>query len=153
MTIRRKLDLIPDLLAVHALNPDTYPYLLASNTRGGQNSRYSLLLSCPQEIVCQYAGDEDCLASINVDLVNLRPHNALPFSGGWFVFLSYEYARTIEPQVKYFASESALPVAFKSRVPAVIIVDHESSSAHLIVEDEFRHRENQILKDISRAGS
>ena len=153
MTIRRKLDLIPDLLAVHALNPDTYPYLLASNTRGGQNSRYSLLLSCPQEIVCQYAGDEDCLASINVDLVNLSQYSDLPFCGGWFVFLSYEYAQTIEPQVEYFASESALPVAFKSRVPAVVIVDHEDNSAYLIVEDEFHHLENQILEDISRAGS
>lgn len=153
MTISHKLEKIPDLLAVHALKPDSYPYLLASNTRGGQNSRYSLLLSCPQESVCQYAGDEDCLASIEVDLTNIRQHSDFPFCGGWFVFLAYEYAQTIEPQVKYFTDEAVLPVAFKTRIPAVIVVDHEDESAHIVVEDEFQHLENQILGDISGAGS
>jgi len=149
VTISRKLEAIPDLLAVHALKPDIYPYLLASNTRGGQNSRYSLLLSHPQETVCQYAGDEDCLASIDIDLTNIRQQPDFPFCGGWFVFLSYEYAQTIEPQVKYFIGPSALPIAFKSRIPAVIIVDHEDESAHIVVEDEFHNLINQMLEDIS----
>jgi anthranilate synthase component 1 len=152
VTISHKLEKIPDLLAVHALKPDTYPYLLASNTRGGQNSRYSLLLSCPQESVYQYAGDEDCLASIDVDLTNTRQHSDLPFYGGWFVFLAYEYAQIIEPQVKYFTDKTVLPVAFKTRIPAVIVVDHEDESAHIVVEDEFQHLENQILEDVSGAG-
>ena len=149
MTISHKLEVIPDLLAVHALKPDTYPYLLASNTRGGKNSRYSLLLSHPQEIVCQYVGDEDCLASIDVDLTNIRQRPDLPFSGGWFIFLSYEYAQTIEPQVKYITGKTTLPVAFKTRIPAVIVVDHDDESAHIVVEDEFHNLKNQILEDIS----
>jgi len=149
VTISHELETIPDLLAVHALRPDTYPYLLASNTRGTQNSRYSMLLSHPREIVSQYAGDEDCLASITVDLANSRQRSALPFCGGWFVFLSYEYAQIIEPQVEFFAAESALPIAFKARVPAAIIVDHEEERAFLIVEDEFRDLQGQILEDLS----
>ena len=149
MTISHKLEVIPDLLAVHALKPDTYPYLLASNTRGGQNSRYSLLLSHPQEITCQYAGDEDCLASIEVDLSNLHQQSDFPFCGGWFIFLGYEYAQTIEPKVKYFTRKTTLPVAFKTRIPAVIIVDHEDESAHLVLEDEFHYLINPILEDIS----
>jgi anthranilate synthase component 1 len=152
VTISHKLEVIPDLLAVHALKPDTYPYLLASNTRGGENSRYSLLLSHPQEIVCQYVGDEDCLASIDVDLTNIRQRPDLPFSGGWFIFLSYEYAQTIEPQVKYFTGKTTLPVAFKTRIPAVIVVDHDDESAHIVVEDEFHNLKNQILEDISGLG-
>ena len=152
MTISHKLEVIPDLLAVHALKPDTYPYLLASNTRGGKNSRYSLLLSHPQEIVCQYVGDEDCLASIDVDLTNIRQRPDLPFSGGWFIFLSYEYAQTIEPQVKYITGKTTLPVAFKTRIPAVIVVDHDDESAHIVVEDEFHNLKNQILEDISGLG-
>ncbi|MFT5811193.1 MAG: hypothetical protein ACI9KM_001957, partial [Rubritalea sp.] len=51
MTISHKLEGIPDLLAVHALKPDSYPYLLASNSSGGENARYSILLSHPQSIV------------------------------------------------------------------------------------------------------
>jgi len=149
VTISHKLEVIPDLLAVHALKPDTYPYLLASNTRGGQNSRYSLLLSHPQEITCQYAGDEDCLASIEINLSRLHQQSDFPFCGGWFVYLGYEYAQTIEPKVKYFTSKTTLPIAFKTRIPAVIVVDHENESAHIVVEDEFQHLKNQILEDIS----
>jgi anthranilate synthase component 1 len=149
VTIRHKLEVIPDLLSVHALKPDTYPYLLASNTRGGQNSRFSLLLSHPQETVCQYAGDEDCLKSIDVDLADLNQQSGLPFCGGWFVFLSYEYAQTIEPQVEFFSTDSSLPVAFKSRIPAVIIVDHEDETSYVVIEDEFAELEKQILEDIS----
>jgi len=152
VTISYKLESIPDLLAVHALKPDTYPYLLASNTRGGQNSRYSLLLSHPQETESQYIGHEDCLASIDVDISNAQHKSDFPFCGGWFVFLSYEYAQTIEPQVEYFCSESSLPIAFKTRIPSVIVVDHEEGSAHLVVEDEFPHLKQQILKDISGLG-
>ncbi|MFT5664435.1 MAG: anthranilate synthase component 1, partial [Gammaproteobacteria bacterium] len=136
MTISHKLDGIPDLLAVHALKPDSYPYLLASNSRGGENSRYSILLSHPREIISQWLGDEDCLTSINVDIANPRSHSDLPFSGGWFVFLSYEYAHSVEPSVTYFPEQSSLPVAFKARVPAAIIVDHEQDKAYIIVEDQ-----------------
>ena len=152
MTISYKLESVPDLLAVHALKPDTYPYLLASNTSGEQNSRYSLLLSHPQETVCQFAGDEDCLASIDVNLNTPRQPSDFPFCGGWFVFLSYEYAKTIEPKVKYFASDSELPVAFKTRIPAVIVVDHEDEAAFVIVEDKFSDLQKQILEDISGLG-
>lgn len=152
MAISYKLETIPDLLAVHALKPDTYPYLLASNTRGGQNSRYSLLFSHPLDSVCQYSGDEDCLASIDVDLANGCQQSDFPFSGGWFVFLAYEYAQIIEPQVTYFTGESVLPVAFITRIPAAIVVDHEDESAHIVVEEEFHHLKNQILEDISGLG-
>jgi anthranilate synthase component 1 len=149
VTISHKLEEIPDLLAVHALKPDTYPYLLASNSRGGKNSRYSLLLCYPQETECQFSAEEDCLASIDVDLTGLHQRSDFPFCGGWFVFLGYEYAQTIEPQVTFFTSESALPIAFKTRIPAVIVIDHEDESAYIVVEDEFHNLKKQILEDIS----
>ena len=63
MTICHKLDVIPDLLAVHARKPDTYPYLLASNTRGNENSRYSILMAHPQEITTQFGAEDDCLCN------------------------------------------------------------------------------------------
>lgn len=152
MTISHKLDGIPDLLAVHALKPDSYPYLLASNSRGGSNSRYSILLSHPQTIVSQLNGDEDCLSSITVEIAHPKAHSDLPFCGGWFVFLSYEYAQTVEPGVEFFPELSSLPVAFKARIPAAIIVDHEQDKAYIVVEDESENLVDTMQADIAAAG-
>jgi len=148
VTVSQKLDGIPDLLAIHALKPDTYPYLLASNTRGGSNSRYSLLLSYPQQIDVQFVGDKDCLESISVDVANSRRQSDLPFCGGWFVFLSYEYSQVIEPQVDYFPNETSLPIAFKARIPAAIVIDHDQECAYVMVENEYSDLKTRILEDI-----
>ena len=152
MTITHKLKGIPDLLAVHALKPDSYPFLLASNSSGGDNSRYSILLSHPQSIVSQWHGDEDCLDSIMVDIANPKSHSDLPFCGGWFVFLSYEYAQTVEPGVEFFPEQSSLPVAFKARIPAAIIIDREHNDAFIILEDESEYLLDTMLADITEAG-
>ncbi len=148
MTVSHKLEVIPDLLAIHALKPDTYPYLLASNTRGGTNSRYSMLLSCPQQIDAQFIGDGDCLESITVDIANSRRRSEIPFCGGWFVFLSYEYAQVIEPQVDYFPGDRSQPVAFKTRIPAAIVIDHCDGSAYIVIEREYSDLKASILEDI-----
>ena len=152
MTISRKLKDIPDLLAVHSLKPDCYPYLLASNSSGGENSRYSILLSHPQSIVSQWSGDEDCLSSILVDIANPIQQSELPFCGGWFVFLSYEYAQAVEPGVNFFAEESLLPIAFKARIPAAIILDHHQNKAYIVVEDGSEDLINTMVADIAEAG-
>lgn len=152
MTISHKLEGIPDLLAVHALKPDSYPYLLASNSSGGENSRYSILLSHPQSIVSQWNGDEDCLNSIPVDIANPKQHSDLPFCGGWFVFLSYEYAQSVEPGVQFFPEKSSLPIAFKARIPAAIIVDHQQDKAYIVVEEGSENLVNNMQADIAEAG-
>lgn len=152
MTTSLKLEGIPDLLAVHALKPDSYPYLLASNSCGEGNSRYSILLSYPQSIISQWYGDEDCLSSIAIDVANPKSHSDLPFCGGWFVFLSYEYAQIVEPGVEFFPQQSSLPIAFKARIPAAIIVDHEQDKAYIIVEDESENLLTTMLADIAKAG-
>ena len=148
MTICHKLDDIPDLLAVHARKPDTYPYLLASNTRGNQNSRFSILMAHPQEITTQLGIDDDCLRGITVDPCQQPDNTRMPFVGGWFVFLAYEYAQVIEPQVGYFDDDSGMPIAFRSRVPAAIIVDHEDDSAWIVIEDEFSELQSSIESDL-----
>jgi len=152
VTISRKLKGTPDLLAVHALKPDTYPYLLASNSSGGENSRYSILLSHPQSIVSQWIGDEDCLSSITVDIATPKQQSDLPFCGGWFVFLSYEYAQSVEPGVQFFAEKSLLPIAFKARIPAAIILDHDQDKAYMVAEDGSEHLLDTMLADIAEAG-
>ena len=153
MTVRQKLDVIPDLLAVHAYKPDTYPYLLASNTRGNQNSRYSMLMAHPQETLAQHTASDDCLQSITIDPCQPESDDVLPFVGGWFIFLAYEYARSIEPTVEYFDDYSGMPIAFRSRIPAAIIVDHENETAWLVIEDDYSHLRDEIVGDINQTGS
>jgi anthranilate synthase component 1 len=152
VTISHKLKAIPDLLAVHALKPDSYPYLLASNSSGGANSRYSILLSHPQSIVSQWIGGEDCLSSIAVDIANPKQQSDLPFCGGWFVFLSYEYAQSVEPGVRFFPEKSSLPIAFKARIPAAIIIDHDQDKAYIVVEDGSEVLVSTMQADIAEAG-
>ena len=152
MTISQRLDSIPDLLAVHALKPDAYPYLLASNLRSGKNSRYSMLLSHPQQVISQWPGNEDCLSAVNVDIANPKSHFDLPFCGGWFVFLSYEYAQLVEPGVKFFPEKSSLPIAFKARVGSAIIVDHKQDKAYIVVENQHQQLIAEMRSDIAAAG-
>jgi len=150
VTICHKLDVIPDLLAVHAYKPDSYPYLLASNTSGNQNSRYSLLLAYPLDLVAQTEGDDDCLSAIDIDPCQQINDTALPFIGGWFIFLAYEYAQTIEPRVDYFEDDSGMPIAFRARVPAAIIVDHDNDSAWIVVEEDYPNLLTAIEADLGR---
>ena len=152
MTISHKLDVIPDLLAVHAHKPDAYPYLLASNTSGNRNSRYSLLMAYPQSLVTQSGADDDCLTGIGIDPCRHRAQGRLPFVGGWFVFLSYEYAQSIESRVRYFSDDSGMPVAFRARVPAAIIVDHDDDSAWIVVEEEHARLLAKIETDLEQSG-
>ncbi len=146
MYCSRILKTVPDLLELHHYKPDDYPYLLASNTEGEVNTRYSILMAFPQQTYIQGAGDADCLDQIQIDLHS--QHSDLPFVGGWFVFLSYEYAETIEPSVHYFSDQSTLPVAFCSKIPAAVIIDHQLNQSHIVALKEYSHLLDQILVDI-----
>ena len=70
---------------------------------------------------------EAALASAEVDAV-------LPFSGGWFVYLGYELAGQIEPRLALAAARASLPVAFATRIPAAVIVDHHTQCTFLVAE-------------------
>jgi hypothetical protein len=63
VTICHKLDVVPDL----ALKPDIYPYLLASNTSGSQNSRNPILMAYPWSIIEQTDGDDNRLQAIGIE--------------------------------------------------------------------------------------
>ena len=49
----------------------------------------------------------------------------LPFSGGWFVYLSYELIGQIEPILSKELCTSELPIAYAVRIPSAIIIDHK----------------------------
>mgnify|MGYP002336067579 CR=1 FL=1 len=88
---------------------------------------------------------EAALSSAEVDPV-------LPFSGGWFIYLGYGLAAQIEPRLALAGAEthgeerdvlsgqeplstSRLPIAFATRIPAAVIVDHHAQCTFLVAED------------------
>lgn len=61
----------------------------------------------------------------------------LPFTGGWFLYLGYELAQEIEPTLELPASTKSMPVAFATRIPSAVIVDHELECMHVVTENNF----------------
>lgn len=145
-----EISLLPDLLALHQSKPEDYPYLLASNTDGEVNTRFSILMAYPQDTHVQTRHDADILSKITTDLTTPKFNSDLPFVGGWFVFLSYEYASFIESRVHYFDEKSGLPIAFISRIPAAVIIDHHRSRAFIVALNESRDLIGQILQDLEQ---
>ena len=147
-----RLSVCPDLLALHAAQPLRYPYLLESAVQGGPRARYDILFAFPGETITQHdAGRierdgrptaetdfltalDRCWAQEQVSEANQTVERDLPFAGGWFVFLAYELAGTIEPSVTGLNSDRTLPVAMAVRCPAALIRDHVDRCTYLICE-------------------
>lgn len=129
----------PDLLALHELNPDRYPFLLQSVAGHPVSGRYDLLFAFPQwdsaETVREGAAFFQRLSQV-VNAAGALPDSELPFIGGWFVLLGYEAARYIEPQLRLPASPYSLPNAIAVRCPAAVIVDRERGVTHLLAEQD-----------------
>lgn len=161
------LNVIPDLLALHALNPQRYPHLLSSAAIGAK-SRYDILFVFPGETLCL---DEQGLHQASTSQSNsdsgsgsffqamsewwqdesLQQKNDtdLPFIGGWYVYLSYEMAAEVEPGLQLPIDTSGLPIALATRFQSAIIIDHESDIAYLVSEPAVDHqtRLNAIRED------
>ncbi len=145
----RRLGRPVDLLALHQQQPERYPYLLASNTRGAVNTRWSLLLGFPESLQVQHPGDPDCLHHLP-ERLPFDDSVELPFVGGWFLFLAYEYAATVEPSVPVHADPSGLPVALLARIPAAVLVDHEQDALHLVAQHDRPDLIKRMQQDIER---
>ncbi len=84
---------------------------------------------------------------------------SLPFSGGWFIYLGYELAGQIEPRLALAASDirdaassdtsDALPIAFATRIPAAIIVDHHMQCTFLVAEDAYAAMLDEMAHDLA----
>jgi len=161
----KKLQNIPDLLALHAGNPERYPHLLSSHSSAGRAeqtselSRYDILFACPQQTI--QSGDNNFLQLLDQAWLSERriaenalaesvPENSeLPFTGGWFLYLSYELAQQIENSLQLPEADDGLPVAFASRFPSAIIIDLHEQQAYLICESAFADCIAVIEADLS----
>ncbi len=154
--------------------PDAYRYALISTAQSltNPNSRYSIFFAYPQASVSldhqfslHYEGFDnvdssgsflDALDSLwkqsSIDVSqqdNLHQGSALPFTGGWFVYLGYELAQEIEPSLNLPKPDETLPVATAVRCPAAIIVDHQANSCTAVVENDYSYLLDTIEQDIA----
>jgi anthranilate synthase component 1 len=157
------LDGIRDLSAIQKKNPEQFPFLLDSSSHG-PNSRYSILFGLPGDDLLLPANGElqkngeavagDFLNAFDDDFQRLQMSDVgpdaplFPFTGGWFVFLSYELVQETEPSLKQRAAtrrdRSGLPVARATRVPLAFIVDHRDQTTSVIAEDRLDHKRIEL---------
>lgn len=142
----RYLDAYPDLLPLHKNNRSRYPFLLESVARGTPQARYDILFAFPGETLVQYQSgtepDENILSKFDAlwkkSEQSSHCYVDVPFTGGWFTFLSYELAAIIEPGLKIPYSNTGnskgTPLACFTRVPAAIIRDHQLKRIVLVAE-------------------
>ena len=152
----RRLTVIPDLVALHSRFPERYPHLLASVAHGTPRARYDILFAFPGETLSlqadsqlyrdgQALGPGDFLSAFNrdwqgqaasADAKGAPDNEALPFTGGWFVYLGYELMTQIETTVTGVRFDATFPVACATRVPAAIIIDRAQQQTWLMCESE-----------------
>ncbi len=137
-----------DLASICYLNKERYPFLLES-VNHNENNRYSILFAFPQEsIILHEFSDFDFLKELD-DLCTQKDTDlGLPFTGGWFVYLSYELIGQIEPKLASKHHKSNLPIAYAVKMPTAIYIDHKLGKTFIYDEDNDISRINQILSDI-----
>lgn len=154
-----------DLLALHQFNPERYPFLLESvaNTIGDAtdkacSSRFDILFAFPQKTLTLSNNEKlsgyseikgnDFLGNLSRWWQTERDESIkcemLPFTGGWFVYLGYELAKQVEPQLNL--KQAATPMAYATRIPAAIIYDHQENYSYILCEEKFDYLE-QLKSD------
>lgn len=158
--IIKALPSIPDLLALHANNPERYPHLLSSNKAsicGDTNNdiaHFDILFACPQQTIT--SGEGNFLQQLDAAWQAAKieaSETDLPFTGGWFLYLGYELAQQIETGLSLPPAEDGLPVAFASRFPAAVIIDAHKQQAFLVCEAAFSECAQKIEFDLQEAVS
>ncbi len=140
------------LRALAARQPRLFPALFDS-TALGPLGRYSILAAAPRaslllrgdgRLECEgvslssadFLGalDEWWHAQRTLPAAETAP-DALPFRGGWIVYLAYETADRIEHGLRLPPLPAEAVCAMAVRVPAALVYDHPYSRCYLTVEE------------------
>lgn len=157
MTTTVVIDQPIDPLALHRLHPERYPYLLESVVQNPRTARWSIVFAFPADTLqlTSLGAQGDFLDRLDgLWQAEHGPPPAcrqLPFHGGWFVYLGYELAGQVEPTLVLPPAETGLPVAFATRVPAAVIVDHFGARTWLVAESEHGHLLEAMHADVTQA--
>jgi anthranilate synthase component 1 len=156
--------LSPNLSLFNQHNSLRYPYLLSSSAVRQNNTQYDILIACPQYSLT--LNSDKTLHCTNKDLAIsagffetlenfYQQHKVetsdnsknLPFTGGWFVYLSYEMAEEIEPCLSLPSLPASQPLAVAARCPAAIIVDKQNNQCIAVAESEYACLLDEIEQD------
>ncbi len=140
-----------DFSQLHAWFPERYPFLLQSTAKG-ELGEYDILFAYPQKTVQLNSLEHQkaFLEEVKADWEHLKMDACdnpfdLPFTGGWFAYLSYDYAQVVEPVLAL--PNSRFPLAVLTRVPAAIILKHATQEVFLVAEPEYAHLLEQMEAD------
>jgi len=137
-------------------DPESFPVLFDSAARGPL-SRYSILAAYPQAALWQDGRgrlhahgmpEPSCSGFLSALEAAWRsdsggepqPPQRLPgpFFGGWVVFIGYELAAEIEPQLDLaprIIVDAGAPAAFALRIPAGLVYDHVARQGCMFASD------------------
>lgn len=158
-----------ELFSFNRLDPDRYPYLLASSADRENNTHFDILPACPQYQLRLNADDSlDCddpscvpgdgffntleslyqrdRTAVCESTVTDAPVD-LPFTGGWFVYLCYEMAAEIEPCLQLPELPAGEPKAIASRCPAAIIYDKQNDRLYATAESGYEYLLDELEQD------
>ena len=158
---RAELSGSPDLLSLHRLAPDRYPFLLQSVAGHPQSGRWDLLFADPGPALSlqhgqlrgPHADKMDFFSALDqwvTEETSSEADERLPFSGGWFLLLGYEAAAHAEPRLRLPSSPEALPDALAVRCRSAILVDRSENRVHLVSEDGPTFIE-RLRQDLAKA--
>ena len=149
----RSFSAVFDPLSLIRQFPDCYPGLLESSAELGSHAaggRFDILpistgevlkLEANGRLTGRDADDAGFCVALGRWWQALRlpaSGSRLPFSGGWLVYLSYELAAEIEPQLALPQSAEPL-IALAVRCPAAWIRDRSSGLSWLVAEADAEH--------------
>ncbi len=142
-----------DPLALHAVWPERYPYLL--QTLGGHPG-WDILLAHPQGTLRKGLGQPLGFLSTFDEAwqrasatASHEPNTCwLPFHGGWFLYLGYELLQEIEPRVTARSDGASFPIAYAARVPAAVMVDRIHGVTYLYSESTHAELLESMRRDI-----
>lgn len=153
----------PDLLQFNQYNHQCYPYLLKSSASRKNNTQYDILFAYPQSVLTLNADKVLSLSNNQFvseggffdELENLYQNDKmenvhssdLPFTGGWFVYLSYEMAEEIEPCLSLSPLPQHQPLAVATRCPAAIIFDKFNNQYIAVAETKYEYLLEEIEQD------
>jgi len=135
-----------DLRLLHCEHTARYPFLLQSTASDGELGRYDILFAFPGKSLHfdgSIGGSRETDAASFLDALDewwsdhrvAAVDSALPFHGGWFLYLGYELGGDIETALD-LRDDPVLPTAFAVRCPSALIFDHEADRCYLVSESK-----------------
>ena len=159
-----------DLLDMHVGHPERYPYLLESVATGADGRQpaeaHDILFAFPGDTLLldrefrvhgAHGGAGDSFLTAldawwRANQVPTDPELALPFHGGWFLFLGYELAGQIEPSIRALQPPEG-PVAFATRIPVALVRNRHTGGAWTVAEAGHEKALVELRRDLTACAS